>query len=85
MPSARRLSQTVGLLGSNCGPAGTSPASLTCTAAIFCNRDALDMLMENELAFAVRDKFPVRPLHTLILPKLHVAGTFELTPSSVSS
>ena len=40
---------------------------------VFCNFGALSLIAENELAFAVRDKFPVKPLHTLIIPKRHVA------------
>ncbi len=33
---------------------------------------------ETELAYAVRDAFPVTPLHTLVIPKRHVRGYFEL-------
>ncbi len=44
---------------------------------IFCNLEALDLIAENELAFAIRDKFPVKPLHTLIIPKRHAASIFE--------
>ena len=33
---------------------------------------------ENELAIAVRDAFPVTALHTLVIPKRHVADYFEL-------
>ena len=43
---------------------------------VFCNFGALSLIAENELAFAVRDKFPVKPLHTLIIPKRHVADIF---------
>jgi diadenosine tetraphosphate (Ap4A) HIT family hydrolase len=49
----------------------------------FCDRDALDVLMQNDLAFAVRDRSPVRPLHTLILPKRHVTDTFDLAPDEL--
>jgi diadenosine tetraphosphate (Ap4A) HIT family hydrolase len=35
--------------------------------------------MENDLAFAIKDKFPVRRLHALVLPKRHASDTFELT------
>lgn len=30
--------------------------------------------------FAVRDKYPVTPLHTLVLPARHVADYFDLNP-----
>jgi diadenosine tetraphosphate (Ap4A) HIT family hydrolase len=38
------------------------------------------MVAENALAFAVRDKFPVKPLHTLVIPKRHVTDIFETSP-----
>lgn len=36
------------------------------------------MVGEAELAYAIRDAFPVTPLHTLVIPKRHVWGYFEL-------
>ncbi len=45
----------------------------------FCNPSSLVFLAENELAFAIRDKFPIRPLHTLVIPKRHAADIFETT------
>ena len=36
------------------------------------------MLLQNELAYAIRDAFPVTPLHTLVIPKRHVQSYFEL-------
>ncbi len=36
------------------------------------------MVSENELAYAIRDAFPVTPLHTLVIPKRHVQSYFEL-------
>lgn len=50
---------------------------------VFCNRANLALLTENQSAFAIRDSFPVRPLHTLILPKRHVADTFALAPAEL--
>ena len=46
------------------------------TDCIFCRRAVLDVIAENEHAFAVRDKYPVRPLHTLIITKRHVTDVF---------
>ncbi len=46
---------------------------------IFCDFATLAPIAQNELAFAIRDKFPVRPLHSLILPKRHAADIFETT------
>jgi diadenosine tetraphosphate (Ap4A) HIT family hydrolase len=45
----------------------------------FCATYELALIGENALAFAIRDKFPVRPLHTLIIPKRHVCDIFETT------
>jgi ATP adenylyltransferase len=36
-------------------------------------------LLQGELAFAIFDRFPVNPGHTLVLPRRHVADIFELT------
>jgi diadenosine tetraphosphate (Ap4A) HIT family hydrolase len=45
---------------------------------IFCKLSPNDILLENELAIAMRDRYPVTPLHTLIIPKRHVTSYFEL-------
>ena len=45
---------------------------------IFCNHCAVRIIAENELCFAIRDGFPVTDLHTLIIPKRHVADYFDL-------
>lgn len=44
---------------------------------VFCRTGALTFVAENALAFAIRDRTPVRPLHTLIIPKRHVTDIFE--------
>lgn len=46
---------------------------------IFCDQSELEIVAENDLAFAIRDKFPVKPLHTLIIPKRHVQNVFDTT------
>ena len=45
---------------------------------LFCNDCADRVIAENELCFAIRDGFPVTELHTLIIPKRHVADYFDL-------
>lgn len=55
------------------------------STCIFCDRSHLDLLVENDLAFAIRDKFPVRQLHALVLPKRHVSDTFELTADELKA
>ncbi|HON79862.1 MAG TPA: HIT family protein [Spirochaetota bacterium] len=47
---------------------------------IFCRRYRdHTYLTENDLAFAVEDKYPVTPHHILVLPKRHIAGFFDCT------
>jgi len=36
------------------------------------------VVSENELAYAIRDVYPVTPLHSLIIPKRHAATFFDL-------
>ncbi|MDQ5819341.1 MAG: HIT family protein [Actinomycetota bacterium] len=43
------------------------------------------VVKENELAYAVRDAFPVTPLHTLVIPKRHVRSYFELGHSELNA
>ncbi len=45
---------------------------------IFCNRDELKIELENNLAFAIFDKYPVNKGHMLIIPKRHFASFFEI-------
>ena len=44
---------------------------------IFC--DEPTMVIENELAFAHYDSYPVNPGHCLIIPRRHVAEYFQAT------
>ena len=50
---------------------------LFCT--ITCNR----AISQNDLIYSIRDGFPVTPLHTLIIPKRHIADYFGLTEAEV--
>lgn len=43
----------------------------------FCNPDGI--LLENDLAYARPDKYPVNPGHLLIIPRRHVADFFLAT------
>ncbi len=45
---------------------------------LFCNEQGLEPLAQTDLCFAIYDKFPVSPLHTLIIPYRHVVTPFEL-------
>ena len=53
----------------------------TGSECVFCRHTALEVVAENELALAIRDKFPVFPLHTLIIPRRHVGDIFDTTPA----
>jgi ATP adenylyltransferase len=44
----------------------------------FCEVPKNQIIDEAELAYAIRDAFPVTPLHTLVIPKRHIRGYFEL-------
>ena len=45
---------------------------------VFCDPTPDHIVASDELAYAVRDTSPVTPLHTLILPRRHIASYFEL-------
>ena len=46
---------------------------------LFCNKSNNEKVIQNDLAYSVRDGFPVTYLHTLIIPERHVATYFDLT------
>jgi diadenosine tetraphosphate (Ap4A) HIT family hydrolase len=45
---------------------------------VFCGIGADRIVAENELCYAIRDGFPVTPMHTLVIAKRHVADYFDL-------
>ena len=45
----------------------------------FCNLNQTDILEYDKLAFAFRDGYPVTELHTLVVPRRHLATYFDLT------
>ncbi len=51
----------------------------------FCDTEQERIIAENELSYAIRDGFPVTELHTLVLPKRHVATYFELSQAEVNA
>ena len=55
---------------------------------LFCNiqtNERTRIIAENELAYVIRDGFPVTPEHTLIIPKRHAIDYFELVQSEVNA
>ena len=49
------------------------------TDCLFCNISPVRIILENELAYAVRDGYPVTEMHSLIIPKRHIQDYFDLT------
>jgi len=52
---------------------------------IFCNYYKEDYIAENELVFAVYDKFPVNEGHILVIPKRHFANYFDATREEITA
>jgi diadenosine tetraphosphate (Ap4A) HIT family hydrolase len=55
------------------------------TACTFCDVPPDRIIAENELAFALLDKYAVTPGHVLVCPRRHVASFFELTASETAA
>lgn len=51
---------------------------------LFCDIDKDRINSENELAYTIRDGFPVTEHHTLIIPKRHVSTYFELGQAEIN-
>ena len=54
------------------------------TSCIFCNIESERIIDETNLFVVIRDIFPVTSLHTLIIPKRHVASYFELNSDELN-
>lgn len=52
-------------------------------SCLLCNIDTSKIIDSNDLCYAIRDKFPVTNLHTLIIPKRHVTNYFDLHRSEL--
>lgn len=50
-----------------------------------CTRDPDTTVAENDLAYAVRDTYPVSPGHTLVITKRHAETWFDATADERSS
>ena len=46
---------------------------------IFCNEKKKNIIIENKLAYATYDPFPVSDKHSLIIPKRHIKNYFDLS------
>lgn len=58
-------------------PAQTETLLKQATPCLFCNPG--EPLLENALAYARYDDYPVSPGHVLVLPRRHVADYFDTT------
>lgn len=45
----------------------------------FCDPPRERLILDNDLAYALRDAYPVTPLHSLVIPYRHAADYFALT------
>lgn len=52
---------------------------------LFCGHDKFELVAENELSYAIRDKFPITKLHTLIICKKHYATAFDIPAEEMAS
>jgi len=53
---------------------------------IFCDYiNSKNYIMENELAIAIYDNFPVNKGHVLIIPKRHYASYFDATQDEITA
>jgi diadenosine tetraphosphate (Ap4A) HIT family hydrolase len=52
-------------------------------SCLFCSMPSDRIVIENDLSYAVYDKYPVTKQHFLIIPKRHVADYFGLSPEEL--
>lgn len=45
---------------------------------VFCQVEEARVIAGNELCYAIKDAYPVTPLHTLLIPRRHVSDYFDL-------
>lgn len=54
-------------------------------SCIFCEYDKEKYIAENDLCFAIFDKFPVNEGHALIIPKRHFSNYFDATKEEITA
>lgn len=54
-------------------------------SCIFCDYDKEEYIAENDLCFAIFDKFPVNEGHALIIPKRHFSNYFDATKEEIAA
>jgi len=58
---------------------------LASNRCIFCNTKGEKLIVENDLAQAVYDTYPVSPGHTLVVPRRHAATIWDLTDAEYAA
>lgn len=51
----------------------------------FCYMDIKRLIFEDDFAYMIYDKFPVTPLHCLIIPKRHFSSYFEISQPEINN
>ncbi len=51
------------------------------TECPFCRVDLTRVVLSNNVAYAIRDAFPVSPGHTLVIPRSHTRSIYDLAPA----
>jgi len=51
----------------------------------FCSKGFEEIILENDLAMAFYDAFPVNPGHVLIVPKRHIESLFEAGSDEIAA
>lgn len=54
-------------------------------SCIFCEYGKEEYIAENDLCFAIFDKFPVNEGHALIIPKRHFQNYFDATKEEIAA
>jgi diadenosine tetraphosphate (Ap4A) HIT family hydrolase len=52
---------------------------------VFCETGKKTVIAENELAYVIRDGFPVTEYHSLIIPKRHTESYFDLGQPEINA
>ena len=50
---------------------------------LFCKTKRKDFILENDLAYATIDTYPVSKFHSLVIPKRHIKNYFELSTKEI--
>ncbi|WP_022670243.1 HIT family protein [Hippea alviniae] len=54
-------------------------------SCIFCKYEELNVILKNELCYAIFDKYPVNKGHMLIIPYRHIESLFDATEKEIKA